>query len=63
MFESLKALPPDAILTLIAEHQNDPREQKIDLGIGVYRDESGQTPILNSVKKAEQHVVGERERY
>ena len=57
MFESLKALPPDAILTLIGEHQEDPREQKIDLGIGVYRDESGQTPILNSVKKAEQHVV------
>jgi aspartate/tyrosine/aromatic aminotransferase len=57
LFESLKALPPDAILTLIGEHQEDPREQKIDLGIGVYRDESGQTPILNSVKKAEQHVV------
>ena len=57
MFESLKALPPDAILTLIGEHQTDPREQKIDLGIGVYRDEGGETPILNSVKKAEQHVV------
>ena len=57
MFETLSELPPDAILVLIGEHQSDPRDNKIDLGIGVYRDESGQTPILNSVKKAERHVV------
>lgn len=57
MFEQLSELPPDAILVLIGEHQNDPRDNKIDLGIGVYRDESGQTPILNSVKKAERYVV------
>lgn len=57
MFETLKAMPPDAILTLIGEHQNDARENKIDLGVGVYRDESGQTPILRAVKKAEQHLV------
>ena len=57
MFEALKAMPPDAILTLIGEHQNDARENKIDLGVGVYRDESGQTPILRAVKKAEQYLV------
>lgn len=57
MFETLKAMPPDAILTLIGEHQNDARENKIDLGVGVYRDESGRTPILRAVKKAEQHLV------
>jgi aspartate/tyrosine/aromatic aminotransferase len=57
LFEPLSELPPDAILVLIGEHQNDPRDNKIDLGIGVYRDESGQTPILNSVKKAERYVV------
>jgi aspartate/tyrosine/aromatic aminotransferase len=57
LFETLKALPPDAILVLIGEHQNDSRENKIDLGVGVYRDESGQTPVLNSVKKAEQYLV------
>ncbi len=57
MFESLGELPPDAILVLIGEHQNDTRDNKIDLGIGVYRDETGQTPILNSVKKAERYVV------
>jgi len=50
-------MPPDAILTLIGEHQNDTRENKIDLGVGVYRDESGRTPILRAVKKAEQHLV------
>ncbi|MFB3124155.1 MAG: aminotransferase class I/II-fold pyridoxal phosphate-dependent enzyme, partial [Woeseiaceae bacterium] len=57
MFETLRAMPPDAILTLIGEHHNDARANKIDLGVGVYRDESGQTPILRAVKKAEQHLV------
>lgn len=57
MFETLNALPPDAILVLIGEHQNDPRDSKIDLGVGIYKDESGHTPILDSVKKAERHVV------
>ena len=52
MFETLEAMPPDAILTLIGEHQNDARDNKIDLGVGVYRNESGDTPILRSVKKA-----------
>lgn len=57
MFESLTALPPDAILKLIGEHQNDPRENKVDLGVGVYRDEHGKTPILSAVKKAERHIL------
>ncbi len=57
MFETLTALPPDAILKLIAEHQNDPRENKVDLGVGVYRNEFGKTPVLCSVKKAEKHIL------
>lgn len=57
MFDSLTALPPDAILKLIGEHQNDPRENKVDLGVGVYRNEHGKTPILTAVKKAEQHIL------
>ncbi|NOX68512.1 MAG: aspartate/tyrosine/aromatic aminotransferase [Gammaproteobacteria bacterium] len=57
MFESLTALPPDAILKLIGEHQNDARENKVDLGVGVYRDEHGQTPILAAVKKAERYIL------
>ncbi|MEX0976956.1 MAG: amino acid aminotransferase [Woeseia sp.] len=57
MFENLKALPPDAILKLINEHRDDPRDNKIDLGVGVYRDEEGRTPILDTVKKAERWLV------
>ena len=61
MFESLAAMPQDAILKLIAEYQNDTREEKIDLGVGVYRDAAGGTPILKTVKKAEHHLVGTQE--
>jgi len=57
VFENLKALPPDAILRLIAEYQNDPRGQKVDLGVGVYRDGDGRTPVLDAVKKAERRLV------
>jgi len=57
VFETLTALPPDAILKLIAEHQNDPRENKVDLGVGVYRDEFGNTPVLSAVKKAEKYIL------
>ena len=57
MFEQLSAMPQDAILKVIAEYQADIREEKIDLGVGVYRDAMGYTPILPSVKKAEQHLV------
>ena len=57
MFESLQAASADAILGLIAEHNNDPRPEKIDLGVGVYRTEQGETPVLDVVKRAEQHLV------
>ena len=58
MFENLKPKAPDAILKLIGEHKNDPRAEKVDLGVGVYRDADGNTPILRSVKKAEHWLVG-----
>ena len=57
MFETLEPKPADAILKLIAEHRDDPRGNKIDLGVGVYRDADGVTPILNTVKTAEQWLV------
>ena len=57
MFESLQAMPADAILGLIAEHRDDPRPNKIDLGVGVYRNAAGETPVLASVKKAEQRIL------
>jgi aspartate/tyrosine/aromatic aminotransferase len=58
LFETLEPKPADAILKLIAEHRDDPRDEKVDLGVGVYRDAEGNTPILNSVKKAEHWLVG-----
>jgi aspartate aminotransferase len=54
MFDHLNAVPPDPILGIIAAHAADSNPRKIDLGIGVYRDEHGNTPILKCVKKAEQ---------
>lgn len=57
MFESLQALPPDAILGLIAEYRNDTRAEKIDLGVGVYQTVDGKTPVLDVVKVAEQRLV------
>ena len=58
MFEQLAPKPADSILKLIAEYRNDPREEKVDLGVGVYRDAAGNTPIMKSVKKAEHWLVG-----
>lgn len=56
MFESLQPASADAILGLIAEHKNDTRAEKIDLGVGVYRTAAGVTPVLDVVKKAE-HIL------
>ncbi|KGJ96815.1 amino acid aminotransferase [Colwellia psychrerythraea] len=55
MFDSLKALPADPILGLGIKYKKDTNPKKIDLGVGVYKDEAGNTPVLNCVKKAEQH--------
>lgn len=56
LFESLEPAKPDAIIGLIAEYRSDPRDNKVDLGIGVYRNAAGETPILASVKRAEQQL-------
>ncbi|MGD2128848.1 MAG: amino acid aminotransferase [Lysobacterales bacterium] len=53
MLDRLTAIPPDPILGIITAHASDPNPNKIDLGIGVYRDEKGNTPILDSVLQAE----------
>jgi len=58
LFESLQPAPADAILGLIGEHRDDPRPEKIDLGVGVYRNDEGETPVLDVVKKAEHRLVG-----
>ena len=54
MFNSLQQQPADKILALMQLYKEDPRENKIDLGVGVYKDALGQTPIMGSIKKAEQ---------
>ena len=53
MFQSLEALPADAILGLLADFVGDDNPDKVDLGVGVYKNESGHTPIMDAVKKAE----------
>jgi len=57
LFETLERKPPDAILKLIAEHANDPRDNKIDLGVGVYRDAVGNTPVFRAIKTAERRLL------
>jgi len=57
LFESLQAAPADAILGLITEHKNDPRPDKVDLGVGVFRTAEGETPVLDVVKLAEQRII------
>jgi aromatic-amino-acid transaminase len=53
MFEKITAAPADPILGLTDEFKNDTRPEKINLGVGIYKDESGNTPVLATVKKAE----------
>lgn len=57
MFNHLKAIPPDPILGLINAYNQDSNPDKIDLGIGVYRDEQGNTPMLNCVVEAEKILL------
>lgn len=51
MFENIPAAPADPILGLADLFRADARTNKINLGIGVYKDETGKTPVLTSVKK------------
>ncbi|GIU54091.1 amino acid aminotransferase [Shewanella sp. KT0246] len=54
MFNTLTAMPADPILGLLTQYRQDNHPQKIDLGVGVYKDPVGHTPILDCVKRAEQ---------
>lgn len=57
VFETLPALAPDPILGLSAAYKQDPSPYKIDLGVGVYKDEQGNTPILDSVAEAQKILL------
>ena len=59
MFDALQEAPPDAILGLNEAFRADSQQNKINLTTGVYKDEHGNTPILNCVKKAETRLLEE----
>ncbi|WGW04858.1 amino acid aminotransferase [Tropicibacter oceani] len=56
MFETLKEQPADKILMLMQAFKEDPREDKIDLGVGVYKDATGNTPVMRAIKAAEKQL-------
>jgi aromatic-amino-acid transaminase len=61
MLDRLSPQAPDALLALIRLHAADPRGDKIDLGVGVYRTEDGATPVFAALKKAEQVLLDTQE--
>ncbi|MEH6808728.1 MAG: amino acid aminotransferase [Hyphomonas oceanitis] len=56
-FESLTALAPDALLGLMTAYREDKRAEKFDLGVGVYKDDAGHTPVMSAVAKAEAMIL------
>lgn len=61
MFENLNDQPADKILMLIEMFKADPRADKIDLGVGVYKNAQGVTPVMRAVKDAEQRIWQEQD--
>jgi len=57
MFEALPDAKPDAILALMQEFRADTRTNKLDLGVGVYKDSAGKTPVMTAIKKAEKTLL------
>lgn len=57
MFEQVSMAPADPILGLTDAFKKDPRSEKINLGVGIYKNENGQTPILATVKEAEKRLL------
>ncbi len=61
MLTNLTPQPADKILALVEAFRADPREGKIDLGVGVYRNAEGVTPVMRAVKAAEQSIWSSQE--
>lgn len=61
MLDRLQAQSPDALLALIKLHAADPRPDKVDLGVGVYRTGQGDTPVFAAIKAAERKLVDEQD--
>ncbi|MEP4039157.1 amino acid aminotransferase [Pseudophaeobacter sp.] len=60
MFETLKPQPADKILALMQMFRDDPRDNKIDLGVGVYKNAEGVTPVMRAIKAAEHKLWEEQ---
>ncbi|MFP4406269.1 aromatic amino acid transaminase, partial [Rhodosalinus sp.] len=60
MFETLSTQPPDKIIELMKLYADDPREGKIDLGVGVYKNPEGVTPVMRAIKAAEKRLWEEQ---
>ncbi|WP_294226109.1 amino acid aminotransferase [uncultured Shimia sp.] len=60
MLTNLKEQPKDKILGLMAMYRDDPRPTKVDLGVGVYKNADGVTPVMRAVKAAERKIVAEQ---
>ncbi|MCJ8299566.1 MAG: aromatic amino acid aminotransferase, partial [Pseudomonadales bacterium] len=56
MFNQLQGVAPDALLKLIVQYNQDQSTSKVDLGVGVYKDEKGNTPVMQAVTAAE-HII------
>ena len=57
MFEHLQPAPADKIIALIGLYRADPRPDKVDLGVGVYKDRDGKTPVMRAVREAEKRLL------
>ena len=60
LFSSLQRQPPDTLLAVIGMHRADQRADKIDVGVGVYRNEFGDTPVMRAVKAAEARLLSDQ---
>lgn len=60
MLENLSSQPADKILALGAKFKADPRTDKVDLGVGVYKDATGNTPVMRAVKEAERRILADQ---
>jgi aspartate aminotransferase len=59
MFDYLRPLPPDGIIALMQQAKADERPNKVDLGVGVYKDAAGAVPVMRAVKTAEEIILGD----
>ena len=60
MFETMQPAPGDKILALMAKYREDDRANKVDLGVGVYKDDNGETTVMRSIRAAEQRLYDEQ---